>query len=175
MKTLKQFIFETNKKRILYILIGAPGTGKSTWINKNIKNSSTIIISRDNIVDEMRKETGMTYDEAFKDKKFQNEVTKQLKKEVSYAFKSNQDIVIDMTNMSKKSRMNSIKFGKQFDMYIKGIVFKLPYKENKERLQKRYEKTNKFISDTVLNMMLNNYEEPNESEGFDEIEFFKQY
>jgi predicted kinase len=65
---LKKIVEETNEKlkRKLYILSGPPAIGKSTWIKKTFGNERPYIISRDDIVDEVASQMGLSYDEMFK-------------------------------------------------------------------------------------------------------------
>ena len=64
MNHIKLFEEFTNKKNI-YILVGPPSVGKSTWISKRFEHIKPFVISRDNIVDEIANEYGFTYDDMF--------------------------------------------------------------------------------------------------------------
>ena len=52
----------------IFILVGPPSVGKSTWIRNYdlFKEESPYIISRDDIVEKVAKEYGFTYDDLFK-------------------------------------------------------------------------------------------------------------
>jgi hypothetical protein len=52
-------------KKNLYVLVGPPSVGKSTWVLTNLVGSSFELISRDNIVDEIADENNLTYDDLF--------------------------------------------------------------------------------------------------------------
>lgn len=52
-------------KRIIYVLIGPPAIGKSTWIGKNTDPDNTFIINRDDIVEEVANSYGWTYDDLY--------------------------------------------------------------------------------------------------------------
>jgi predicted kinase len=56
---------QINSEKILYVLIGPPAVGKSTWIRKNLIDKSPYIISRDDIVDQVAESYGLTYDDLF--------------------------------------------------------------------------------------------------------------
>jgi predicted kinase len=49
--------------KAIYILVGPPSVGKSTWIKNNFQNP--YIISRDDLVEKVSIEYGLTYDDMF--------------------------------------------------------------------------------------------------------------
>lgn len=53
------------KGRIIYILIGPPAIGKSTWIQNHTDPQNTIVINRDDIVEKIANSYGWTYDDMF--------------------------------------------------------------------------------------------------------------
>jgi hypothetical protein len=53
----------TTEKKI-YVLVGPPSVGKSTWIN-SLNNNNIVIINRDEIVEEVAEKNGLTYDDMF--------------------------------------------------------------------------------------------------------------
>lgn len=62
-KSLYNLQEEKTEKKI-YVLVGPPSVGKSTWI-KNTFKSEPYIISRDNIVDQVADELGWGYEDLF--------------------------------------------------------------------------------------------------------------
>jgi hypothetical protein len=52
-------------KRKIYVLVGPPSVGKSTWIAKNLDVNNIYIISRDDVVDDIAQSYGWTYDDMF--------------------------------------------------------------------------------------------------------------
>lgn len=52
-------------KRKIFVLVGPPSSGKGWWIENVFTGSSPYIISRDNVVDEVAKSYGWTYDDMF--------------------------------------------------------------------------------------------------------------
>lgn len=62
-KTGKRIIIATPSKKI-YVLVGPPSVGKSTWTSKQF-DTKPYIISRDDIVDQVASSKGWTYDEMF--------------------------------------------------------------------------------------------------------------
>lgn len=56
---------ETQNQRKIFVLVGPPSIGKSTWIRHTFRDTQPYIISRDNIVDEVAASYGWTYDDMF--------------------------------------------------------------------------------------------------------------
>ena len=75
MKTIKKFrIFENiensenmvnGKFKKIYVLIGPPSVGKSTWIKNTFSEIEPFVINRDDIVEKVAVEYGWTYDDLF--------------------------------------------------------------------------------------------------------------
>jgi len=69
MKFSSNTINLSNKKvlsqdeKSVYLLVGPPSVGKSTWLKSNLPDA--FVISRDDIVDEVASEFGLTYDDLF--------------------------------------------------------------------------------------------------------------
>ena len=61
---LKEQTEEQGMKRI-FVLVGPPSVGKSTWIRKTFGDVKPYIINRDDIVSKVAKEAGLTYDDLF--------------------------------------------------------------------------------------------------------------
>lgn len=99
MKSLKQFILESQKTSKVYIMVGLPGSGKSTWIKNNLSKDIEII-SKDNI----RKELGIMSKDQIKkigDKEQEKQVKKIHNERFETALKEGKDIVLDNTNIGK--------------------------------------------------------------------------
>lgn len=167
-KKLFKEIVETKQPK-LTLLIGPPASGKSTWIKNNRKNE--VIISRDNIVEELANKKGLSYADSFNDKELQNEVNKQLQKDIHFNFYNEKNIIVDMTNMSKSSRSKFLNMGKEKNYYCIGIVFEVEKYELYRRSEQRKQETGKEISNEIIDSMLSRYEKPTKEEGFDELIF----
>lgn len=75
-KSTKQFVnylFEQveekdkleNKKPKLFVLVGPPSVGKSSWISSTFGSDRPYVINRDDIVDQVAEEYGWSYDDLF--------------------------------------------------------------------------------------------------------------
>jgi predicted kinase len=114
--------YDENKilpEKTITVLTGLPRAGKSTYC-KMLKNVT--IISRDDILMQYAKE-GETYSEVWKrlQDTDQKDIDKELQSRFNKAVKSGDNIVIDMTNTSKKSRRKWLANAKGY--FKKCIVF----------------------------------------------------
>lgn len=149
----------------VYILIGVPGAGKSTWLQANEDELGfPLKLSSDAVIDDIADIFGYTYDEIFKDiMPFANRVF--LDKLDAAAKENAFNVVIDRTNMSAKTRAPFIRKFKDFRKVA--VVFPTPEKsEWDRRLASRPGKT---IPKHILESMDRNFQMPTLSEGFDEI------
>jgi len=163
---------EMNNKPNMTILVGPPNSGKSTWVNDNWDNQ--IILSRDNLVEEAGAKRGMNYSETFEFLRKNRKISKEevdgvLTEQTIEARKNGNEIIIDMTNMSKKGRRRWIT---EFSKYNKkAVVFLTGFEELKRRNKIRSEKSGKFIPESVLKRMCQHFSLPLYSEGFDKIDY----
>lgn len=153
----------------MYILIGAPGVGKSTWIEKEFQGECCVI-STDNILQAIADEEGKTYNDVFQ--KYISVADKMMWKEFDSIVSGRcYPIVIDRTNMSRKVRA---KFFDRLRLWhrnqafkVHAVIFNKPDDvEYERRLNSRPGKT---IPKLVIENMLRSYEEPSLDEGFDSI------
>lgn len=145
---------------LCYVLIGPPGSGKSTYREQLLLNSPTtpIIISSDDEIEAYALENGLTYSEAFPlvDRK---SIEKSVRARLIAATMKNCDVVIDRTNMSFKSRNKLLS---QLPKHYRriGVVFTVDRDVLNERLQARGETTGKWIGAEIVDNMIASYQEP---------------
>lgn len=111
-------IKETYHKKEMVMMIGLPRSGKSTYIKTHLGDYYQI--SRDALIMESCP-TAQTYAEAWNSVD-QKEIDEKLMKEAQSAFKTEDKIVIDMTNMSKKSRKKWLTLAKRNAFFTKAYV-----------------------------------------------------
>lgn len=146
-----------------YQLIGVPGSGKSTWVDKQAWAFSCAKISTDKWVEIYAKEVGLTYSEVFTD--FMPTAIGLMAEEVITARELNRDIIWDQTSTTIKSRKK--KFLMLPDYHAIAVVFKPPStKELEFRLNNR---PGKIVPKHVVQSMIDNWEEPTIEEGFKDI------
>lgn len=156
--------WEKEKDKTITVLVGPPRAGKSTWVENNVNEA--LVISRDDLV--MKYGEGDTYSQKWAS--ISPEKHKELDKEIQSmyqnAIKTGNDIVIDMTNMSKKSRRKWISNAK--DYHKKSVIFI----ESPSCLISR-NSSEKHIPLKVMDMMMRNFVWPQHDE-FDHVELYHE-
>jgi len=154
-----------------YIMIGLPNSGKSTYIKENFKDLE--VLSRDGILLEYGKEKGYgeTYSEIWKNLTFedQKEVDKILQQKFNRLKNSDKDFVIDMTNVSWKSRKKWLSQLKNHNAIA--IVMMTSLDEILKRNKERAKIDGKFIPENVLIDFAKRFELPLYTEGFMKINY----
>ena len=116
---------KVKKDKFIRVLVGLPRAGKSTYLENRCwtPEDAPVIISRDNIL--LSRGTGETYSEIWKrlSDEDQKNIDKELQSKFNSAVKDGRNIVIDMTNMSAKSRRKWVNPCKQKGYRIECIVF----------------------------------------------------
>ena len=151
-------------RKKLYMLIGLPGSGKSTWYQNNIEwLENSAYISTDLLIDQYAASQNLTYDQVYRSHiKIAN---RQMKAQVLDAVSHNLDIVWDQTNLTKKTRRKLL--GKCLDYYKIAIYFKpIDPQSLRSRLDNRIGKT---INPRLIDKMVAVFEPPSLDEGFNEI------
>lgn len=154
------------------ILVGVPGSGKSTWINNTESkrlaenNESARAISTDRIIESIAHSWGFSYDQAFSDLiKFAEKV---MWKDLTAHAELGSTLYIDRTNLSVKSRKKFIDFLEPYGYEFEAVVFETP---DDEEWQRRLDRPGKTIPVHVLESMADNIEIPTMSEGFAKITY----
>ena len=148
----------------MYMLIGVPASGKSTWREKY--KGDALIISTDDLIEAYAADHGMTYNEVFKEQiKIATEVVKV---EVQKAFAADKDVIWDQTNITKKSRASKLAMVPEH--YRKtAVFFATPLEEEwQRRLNSR---PGKSIPAYILDSMVEMLEMPELDEGWHIIEY----
>lgn len=155
-----------NDRNTLYILVGLPGSGKSTWTQKYCKSDpSCMVLSTDNFIEKEAKRLGKTYDDVMKTS--YKKALKNLQEMLSEAVRLSKNIVWDQTNLSVDSRKSKVKMPALRDYYKVAVYFPTPPPhEWKRRLKSRPGKT---IPMKVLKGMEEGLSPPTKDEGFDEV------
>lgn len=152
-------------KPTMYMLIGLPSSGKSTWTKQNAIEA--VIVSSDNYIDEVAKNLGKTYTEVFRDTI--NMANARAISDFNKAVKDKVDIIIDRTNLTIKGRRTYIEKVEKAGYNIVAIVFDIPEDIRAERDRERAKTSGKYIPAEIINSMRSGYVEPTNDEGFDEI------
>ena len=89
----------------LYMLVGVPGAGKSTWI-KNHADGAAMVLSTDDKIEAAARAQGKTYSEVFKDEI--KAATSGMAQDLLRALRDGRDIILDQTNITRKSRKEKL-------------------------------------------------------------------
>jgi len=147
----------------IYMLVGVPGSGKSTWLSKQDKTNA-VVLSTDDYIERVALASGSTYSDVFKNSI--EDASQNLENELAVAIKGKKDIYWDQTNLTARAR--SKKLDKIPSEYRKvAVFFKTPDDaELKRRLSSR---PGKIIPANILMAMRSQLEIPTVDEGFDRV------
>jgi predicted kinase len=147
----------------LYVLVGVPASGKSTWVANQDWTHECEIVSTDHFVEQYAKEQGKTYSEVFDD--YMPFAVELMLDNVERARIDRKDIIWDQTSTSIKSRATKIRMLP--DYYKIAVVFDVP---ELDELQRRLaSRPGKDVPWNVVERMIAGWQMPTEEEGFDEI------
>ena len=133
----------------MVILVGLPGSGKSTYA----KDQNGFEVINQDLLGNRQKCINKT-----------KELLKQGK-----------SVIIDRTNINRKQRNHWLEIAKEFEIPVLCIIFKISPELAKERVENRKnhptikEGTSKEKIDEIITMFEKSYEEPELSEGFHSI------
>jgi predicted kinase len=150
-------------KPCLYVMVGVPGSGKSTWAQSQDWVNSCAYISTDMYVEAYAHSVGRTYTDVFEE--FMPKAVELMAKDVVKAREQCKDIIWDQTSTTVKSRAR--KFAMLPDYRAIAVVFKTPSQDELNRRLKS--RVNKVVPAHVIEQMISEWEEPSLEEGFDEI------
>ena len=147
----------------LYVLVGVPGSGKSTWTQKQEWTQECAYISTDYHVETYVASVGKTYSEVFDE--YMPTAVKLMAADVIAAREAGKDIIWDQTSTTVNSRKK--KFNMLPHYYAIAVVFATP---DEEELSRRLaSRLGKHIPKRVMIQMISGYEDPTQEEGFKEI------
>lgn len=148
----------------LYMLVGVPGSGKSTWVkNQEFWMKDYAYISTDMWVEMEAERRGVTYSEIFQE--YMPKAVELMANQVELARDKGMDIIWDQTSTTIATRAK--KFRMLPEYYAIAVVFRIP---EPEELQKRLaSRPGKVIPSEVLDDMIAKWQEPTLEEGFKEI------
>lgn len=151
-------------QRKVYILCGAPGSGKSTFSEKFIKENTNIVrVCPD---DNRRAIGGDSGNQAVSYPAFC-----MAKEQVGKALDSGKNVIIDATFMYRKARKDFINIAKGRGAEVIAMVFECTKETLLERIKKRVAGSGRYVPEDVVDTMLKKYQVPTEEEGFDKVTF----
>lgn len=144
-------------KPTLWVMVGLSGSCKSS-VAKEIaeNNSNTIIVSLDNICEEL---TGKVEDQSKNE-----EVSKVFHKRIRETLENNTNVVADATNITMRSRRAIIENVKSIECHKIVYLIPKPFRQCKiDNLNRQHP-----VPEEVLNGQLRKFQIPFMEEGFDE-------
>jgi predicted kinase len=145
------------------MLVGVPGSGKSTW-TKQHQSSNTLVASSDDYIEKQAQQLNTTYSDVFD--KFIKAANTHVIETARKAFSNNMDLIWDQTNLTRNGRKQKLKMVPKTYRKV-AVFFTTPHEDVlKKRLASR---PGKNIPDYVMTSMLKTMEKPTIEEGFDEV------
>jgi len=147
----------------LYMMVGVPGSGKSTWIKDQIWALGLSVVSTDPWVEDYARSQGKTYSEVFEE--YMPVAVRLMANHVRVAQANNNDIIWDQTSTTIESRARKFRMLPEYSAIA--VVFATP--EPEELARRLASRPGKTIPPDVIERMIADWQEPTLEEGFDEI------
>jgi len=151
-------------KNIMIMMIGHPGSGKSTWANKFVVEQSHIfnLISTDNIFDKIvpaqyREQKVDAYD------KYKDQVFSEYHAQIETSVKESQNVILDRAYASDNKRQYALDFF--HPEYLK-VAIHVTTDQNAclKRVKKREDQTGRKLDQEFFDKVVNNHEAPSFSQ-----------
>lgn len=164
-------------EKLATVMVGLPGLGKSTHIQKMCKDNQTWVYSTDMYIEAVAEDNGLTYSEAFESNiKAATEFNEEKLKTMMILGK---DIIFDQTNLGLGKRRKIINRMKQANYDVDCIYLRAPLSgqvdNQKEWARRLNDRPGKSIPQHVLSNMIERLVEPSIGEGFTVIRCFNMY
>jgi predicted kinase len=143
----------------LYIAVGLPGSGKSTYAKNFIKDKDIEYLSSDSL--------RAVYGKSEEDQTVTPLVFGHIKRKVDEFLKDGKNVLVDATSVNRKERSDYINSAKKYGAKVVAIVFKMDRQGLIDRNKKRGEQGGRVVPDWVIDKMLAKFEEPSYDEGID--------
>jgi heterogeneous nuclear ribonucleoprotein U-like protein 1 len=150
----------------IIVMVGLPGSGKSTWRDNFLSDKSYVIVSSDDEIEAMAAADGTDYNRGFQN--YIGKATAISQQKFKEAVNTHKNIIWDQTNLNPKKRKGILQ---QVPKHYKkiAVVFEVDPDELQSRLDKREKSTGKRIPSNVMQSMAKSYVKPSRAEGFDEV------
>jgi len=145
------------------MLVGIPGSGKSTWIQNQQWATDIPVVSTDRFVQEYADKQGKTYIEVFDE--YMPIAVRLMANQVLICQANNKDIIWDQTSTTVATRAKKIRMLPKY--YKIAVVFRTP--DPTELANRLKNRPGKEIPANVVANMIGQWEDPTLDEGFDEI------
>jgi len=147
----------------VYVLVGVPGSGKSTWIANQDWALACVVVSTDHWIEVFARELGLTYNQVFD--QYMPAAVHAMAAQVAMAQQHGCDIIWDQTSLTVASRRKKFNMLPNYEHIA--VVFNTP--EPAELEQRLTQRPNKVVPNSVITRMIDSFEPPSESEGYKQI------
>jgi predicted kinase len=153
-------------KPVAYMLVGVPGSGKSTWAEPYLARNFKLV-STDNYIENIAANLGKTYGEVFK----QNidAATSWMNKVIRLYTEACENIIWDQTNLTMKGRRKKLDTLMAAGYDVVAVTFEIPDAELTARRRARAAATGKTIPPSIMESMGKTYVRPTRLEGFSKV------
>lgn len=140
------------KRTALIILVGPPGSGKSTWGENFAKKNGIKKIS----TDEIRAEIGSgEHDQSVSAQAFS-----LARQRVKDELKAGRSVIIDATSVNRKARRDWINLARGAGAFVIAV----PFEVSREELIRRDANRPRTVGPEIIDRFLNKYERPSVGE-----------
>ena len=146
----------------LYMLIGVPCAGKSTWIKSC--SIDAVVLSTDDKIEAAAAAEGKTYNDMFKS--VIGEAEKQMHADAAAAFAAGRDVIWDQTNVTAKTRGKKLN---RVPAHYEKVAVYFVTPDNAELQRRLANRPGKTIPANIVMGMVSQLEMPTAEEGFDRI------
>ena len=148
--------------KTLYVLIGAPGSGKSTWARNNASLLNASIVSSDQIRNAFRSR-GL-------DPLNGDEVFAEVERRARDLLEADRSVILDATHYQRKYRRYAIKLAREQRAYSIALWFDIPLEVCRNQNQQRIHGIfgDEIVPDTILRAIWERLQPPQDGE-FDKV------
>lgn len=151
-----------------YMLIGLPGSGKSTISEGLLKDMpDLIIVSTDEYIEKYARERGKKYEEVYRE--VGEDAQKWMNVRIRQIINEKKNFAWDQTNVFKSARKKKISMLEQNKYDVVAVALHLSEEELAKRVANRVAKGGKKISYKIIQDMKASYELPSYEERFKEV------
>ena len=147
----------------VYVLVGVPGAGKSTWVQNQDWALGLTIVSTDAFVEHYARAQGKTYNQVFKE--YMPTAVDLMTEQVVFAREHGHTVIWDQTSTTVNSRKKKFRMLPDYEHIA--VVFKTPAAD--ELAKRLASRVGKSIPDHVMRSMIEGWEEPTLEEGYAEV------
>ena len=148
------------KNNVVILLVGCPGSGKSTWGRSYADRMGIVRLCPD----EFRAKLGTGED----DQTVSPQAFGMTRSAMKNALELGQSVMIDATNMYKSTRKQFLDIAHKYNIKTMAVVFEVDKEILLKRNRKRGKAGGRNVPEDIIDMMLAKYQRPDKTE-FNEI------